>query len=226
MSTATARWAAPWVARWAAGCCALALHAHAGAAVTPPALNLATKSATPATTSPTMTTLTNPSATTPSAAQAAPPEVRAALPKAQLVGQGALRFFGLLVYEARLWAAPGFQAGTYDSQPFALELVYARKLDGSAIAERSVAEMRRVGSFSDAQARTWLSLMQQAFPDVAAQDRLVGLHDGRGDVRFFYNGRPTAQTSDRVYAHLFFGIWLDPQTSAPALRRALIGAAD
>ncbi len=159
-----------------------------------------------------------------SADAAARAEVQAALPQARLVGTGSLRFFGLLVYEARLWAAPGFDATRYDSEPFALELEYARKLDGGSIAERSVSEMRRVGKFSDDKARDWLALMLQAFPNVAAKDRLTGLHDGKGGVRFFHNTRPTAATVDREYAQLFFGIWLDPQTSSPALRHGLIGA--
>jgi hypothetical protein len=165
-------------------------------------------------------------AATTNAAPVAPSEVRAVLPQAQLVGKGGLRFFGLLVYEARLWAAHGFRAADYDSQPFALELDYARKLDGPSIAERSVAEMRRVGEFNDDQTRVWLALMLQAFPNVAANDRLTGLHDGHGGVRFFHNTRLTATTTDRDYARLFFGIWLAPQTSAPVLRQALIGASD
>lgn len=152
-----------------------------------------------------------------------PAELRTALPAARLAGTGVLRFFGLRVYEARLWTAPGFVAEEYARQPFALELVYDRKLEGEAIAERSIAEMRRVGSFPEEQARQWLALMKQAFPDVVAQDRLLGLCDGQGEVRFFHNGRPTAQTRDAEYVRLFFGIWLAPQTSAPALRNALLG---
>lgn len=157
----------------------------------------------------------------PSAAQ--PAEVAAQLTKAQLRGQANLRFFGLLVYEARLWTAPAFDADSYASQPFALELEYARKLEGSAIAERSIAEMKRVGDFNDAQSRQWLALMMQAFPDVGAKDRLVGLHDGKGRVRFYFNGKLTADINDKDYARLFFGIWLSPKTSAPALRAALMG---
>jgi hypothetical protein len=42
-------------------------------------------------------------------------------------------------------------------------------------------------------------------------------------VRFFHNGRQTAQLRDAEYARLFFGIWLAPQTSAPAMRTALLG---
>lgn len=156
----------------------------------------------------------------------APTELRNELPKARLVGQGTLRFFGLLVYDARLWAAPKFRADRYEQQAFALELVYARKLEGEAIAERSIAEMRRVAPFGDAQEKRWLTAMKTAFPDVGANDRLLGLNDGQGGVRFFYNGRQTAQIDDPEYARLFFGIWLAPQTSAPALRSSLLGQGD
>ncbi|MDN3920089.1 chalcone isomerase family protein [Roseateles violae] len=152
-----------------------------------------------------------------------PTELRETLPEARLKGTGVLRFFGLRVYEARLWAPPGFDGEDYARHPFALELIYDRRLDGQAIAERSVAEMRRIGSFDEAQGKRWLALMTRAFPDVAATDRLLGLHDGRGEVRFFHNGRLTAQTADPEYARLFFGIWLARQTSATALREALLG---
>jgi hypothetical protein len=77
-----------------------------------------------------------------------------------------LRFFGLRVYEARLWAAPGFLPEDYARHPFALELVYDRKLEGAAIAERSIRRCA-AGSFTEAQSRQWLELMQQAFPDVS-----------------------------------------------------------
>lgn len=152
-----------------------------------------------------------------------PAELHNTLPQARLQGSGVLRFFGLRVYEARLWTTPGFAADDYARQPFALELIYDRRLEGQAIAERSVAEMRRVGSFDEAQGKRWLALMIKAFPDVVANDRLLGLHDGQGDVSFFHNGKLTAQTVDAEYARLFFGIWLARQSSAPALREALLG---
>lgn len=159
------------------------------------------------------------------ASPAVPAEIAADLAQARLLGRAQLRFFGLLVYEARLWTAPSFEPLRYEHTPFALELQYARKLEGAAIAERSIAEMRRVGAFSEEQSRSWLDLMTRAFPDVVAQDRLSGVHDGAGGVRFFFNGEHTAATIDQDYARLFFGIWLSPTTSAPGVRNALIGLA-
>lgn len=168
---------------------------------------------------PTLTAMTN---TVLAATPAAPQELRSTLPAAHLLGSGPMRFFGLRVYEARLWTLPDFEPAEYARQPFALELIYDRKLEGEAIAERSIAEMRRVGSFSEQQAHQWLLLMTKAFPDVLAQDRLLGVTDGAGDVRFFHNGRETARIQDAEYARLFFGIWLSEQTSAPGLRAALL----
>jgi hypothetical protein len=167
-----------------------------------------------------------------------PAEIRSLLPQAVLIGCGSLRFFGLSIYEARLWAAPEFDPAQYERQAFALELHYARRLGGVAIAERSIAEMRRGGPFSDQQARVWLNGLQAAFPDVSAGDRLTGVNDGQGGVRFFYNGAaspsgPAAQALEAVaapgvdtgFARLFFGIWLAPTSSVPALRQALIAGA-
>lgn len=169
------------------------------------------------------TPLMNANATTaPATPIVAPAEVVTAIQAAQLHGRAPLRFFGLLVYEARLWTQLVFDATRYDQLPFALELEYARKLEGAAIAERSIAEMRRVDNFSEVQAKKWLALMTQAFPDVKAQDRLTGVHDGAGSVRFYFNGKETAAIQDKSFARLFFGIWLSPKTSSPALRSALI----
>ena len=152
-----------------------------------------------------------------------PPELQTALPAARVLGTGVLRFFGLRVYEARLWTLPGFLPERYDSHPFALELIYERKLQGKDIAERSLAEMRRIGSFTEAQAGQWLALMLEAFPDVTARDRLLGFWDGQGEVRFTHNGKPTARVRDAEFARLFFGIWLAPQSASPALRASLLG---
>ena len=153
----------------------------------------------------------------------APAEVAGTLPLARLQGSGTLRYFGLAIYEARLWAAPDFAPGRYDAHTFALELRYARKLNGSAIAERSITEMRRVGQFDPAQAKAWLEQMTQAFPDVKAGDRLTGVRGPGGVTRFYSNGQSTLSIADPEFGRLFFGIWLSGKTSEPALRRELIG---
>jgi hypothetical protein len=158
------------------------------------------------------------------AAMAPPTEVAIAVSAACLQGRGTLRYFGLQVYEARLWAAPGFAAERYTDQAFALELEYARGFAGGGIAQRSIEEMRRSAVVANGQAREWQAAMVRAFPDVAPGDRLTGIHAPGAATRFFHNGRPTSTVADPQFARAFFGIWLAATTSEPELRRQLIGA--
>lgn len=161
-------------------------------------------------------------------APAAPPELSA--PAYRLQGQGRFRYFGLTIYTARLWAAAEPVGQDFAQQRFALELIYARALDGTAIAERSLSEMRRAGPIDSARAARWLAAMQAAFPDVQSGDRLTGVFDptapdGGAAVRFFLNGRATGAVAEAEFAVRFAGIWLGPATSAPDLRLALLGGA-
>ena len=152
-----------------------------------------------------------------------PPEVAAALPGVAPRGTGRLNFLGLHVYDARLWVAAGFDAGAFDRVPLALELVYARKLSGTQIAERSLKEMQRVPGIAADQATAWLAEMNGAFPDVAANDRITGVLVPGEAARFFLNGNLRREVRDGEFARRFFGIWLAPQTSQPRLREALLG---
>lgn len=152
----------------------------------------------------------------------APAEVAAELPGARLMGSGRLTWFGLHVYDARLWVTDGFSAERFATLPLALELQYARSLLGKLIAERSLDEMKRAGGFADEQAQRWLAAMTQAFPDVAKGDRLTGVHSPGEAARFFHNAQPKGEVRDADFARRFFGIWLSAQTSEPKLRASLL----
>lgn len=136
------------------------------------------------------------------------------------LGQGTLRWFGLRIYDATLWTPGG--APDY-ARPFRLELRYARNLRGAAIAERSGEEIARLGFGTPEERTGWLAAMRRIFPDVAEGDALAGEHlPGRG-ARFFRNGRPIGEVADPGFSRAFFSIWLDPRTSEPGLRAALLG---
>jgi Chalcone isomerase-like len=155
---------------------------------------------------------------------AAPAEVAAELPGARLLGNGRLTYFGLHIYDARLWVADGFSADAYARLPLALELEYARSLVGKLIAERSLDEMKRIGGFGEEQGQRWLASMTQAFPDVNKGDRLTGVHRPGEAALFFLNAKPKGEVRDADFARRFFGIWLSAQTSEPKLRAALLSA--
>jgi hypothetical protein len=157
-----------------------------------------------------------------------PAEVGAALPGARLQGQGRLRFMGLRVYDARLWAgasasAQALDATTWAQQPLALEIEYARALDGALIAERSLQEIRRQGAIDTPTAERWQATLARLVPDVQAGDRLTALHQPGQPLRLYANGSLRGEMADLALAQRFMGIWLSAQTSEPALRLSLLG---
>jgi hypothetical protein len=154
---------------------------------------------------------------------AAPAEVLAELPGARLLGSGRLRFLGFSVYDIRLWAAQPVPATEVALRPLALEIEYTRALVGVKIAERSLEEMRRQATIAPEAAERWLAQMTALFPDVQAGDRLTGKQRPGEATRFFFNGNLRGEVRDAEFTKLFFGIWLSPRTSEPALREALLG---
>jgi fermentation-respiration switch protein FrsA (DUF1100 family) len=158
------------------------------------------------------------------APQALPPELKTELQGARLLGEGRLRYMGLHVYDIRLWGEADFNASDPTGSTLALELQYARALQGKAIAERSLKEMQGLDSIEAALAERWLQQMRQIFPDVKKGDRITGVQRPGEAARFFVNGQPRGEVRDPEFARLFFGIWLSPRTSQPRLREALLGA--
>lgn len=149
-----------------------------------------------------------------------PEPVAQAQPNLELVGQGTFNWFVFRVYDVWLWAP----AGNWDQDaPFVLDLRYARSLNGAAIADRSLEEMRRLDASDAAPWAEWQSFMRAAFPDVGEGDRLTGEFLPQGVTRFYYNGEFAAEIQDPEFRRLFAGIWLAPDTSAPSLRVALLG---
>jgi Chalcone isomerase-like len=142
---------------------------------------------------------------------------------ARSVGAARLTVWGFQVYDARLWAQSQFAADDYERSSFALEITYLRNFDSGVIAERSLKEMRGIGSMSEQQAAQWLAQMRNVFPSITKGDRLVGVYKPGEGAAFSLNGKPTGDIRDPQFARLFFGIWLSPLTSAPQLRRELLG---
>jgi hypothetical protein len=130
-------------------------------------------------------------------------------------GRGEFRRFGFLVYEATLWAGDDPQR-----PPVALRLDYKRHVEGKAIAEASVREIRRSVRDED-ELQRWGGQMLRIFPDVKPGDHIVGVYRSDG-ARFYQDGRLIGTIDAPGFADAFFAIWLDPRTSAPELRSALL----
>ena len=163
-----------------------------------------------------------PAAATPARA-APPPELQRVLPAARLHGQGRLTAFGVTVYQARLWVGAGFDAARWHEAALALEVEYALAFDGRSIADRSLREIRRQAALPAARAEAWRDGLERLLPDVRDGDRVTGVHAPGDGLALFHNGAPRGALPDAELSTRFFGIWLAPQTSAPALRAQLLG---
>lgn len=154
-----------------------------------------------------------------------PAMVTQALPEAYLRGQAQMRVWGLRIYHARLWVTPAFDPQAFTATPLALELRYQRAFKGAAIAQRSIEEMQRQQPIAAPLAQRWQAALTAVFPDVQAGERLTGVYEPHQGLRFWHDQQPLAPIDDAELARRFYAIWLSPQTSAPSLRRALLGEA-
>ncbi|WP_334118667.1 chalcone isomerase family protein [Limnobacter sp.] len=152
-----------------------------------------------------------------------PKQVTQTIENAKLMGWGTLRWFGLRVYDGQLWSSAEPEGFNYKRDPSWLELKYARSFDGSDIAERSIDEMEDIGAGTEEKRKVWLAKLTAIMPNVEKGHSLSALHTPGKGVHFFRNGLPLAKIDDPELAEAFMGIWLDPKTSAPEMRRELIG---
>jgi hypothetical protein len=147
---------------------------------------------------------------------------RSELPEARLVGQGDFTWFGLRVYQARLWSS----AATVNwEQPFALELTYQREISQDTLVQASLDEMRRLGgaSVDETQLAVWGIELRKAFVDVQPGRRITGVYlPGKGG-RFYVDNAFRHGVTDVDLSRAFFAIWLDTRTRNPQLRRELLG---
>lgn len=157
-------------------------------------------------------------------AQPVPSSIRTLLPDARLAGSGAFRWFGLKIYDAELWAGKdGVSAENFNNAPYALDLRYARHLEGRKIAEASIDEISKLGIGTPAQKKAWLASMTALFPDVEKDSRITGVYAPGQPTRFYLNDDVLGVIADPEFGKAFFSIWLHPKTSEPALRRSLMG---
>lgn len=157
--------------------------------------------------------------TTLTPAQASVPAWQADLPQARLAGSGRMTFFGLTIYDARLWTVDGRWSM---QQPFALELVYARTISREQLVNSSVEEMQRTGT-PRAQAEAWAADMRRVFVDVKPGDSLIGVFLPERGARFYSRTGLVGEVADPQFARAFASIWLDERTRDPDLRRRLLG---
>lgn len=161
-------------------------------------------------------------ATVPKAPESLPQSVQDAVPqdKLQLLGYGRFRKLLWDVFDASLWV-PGEHWDM--DKPFALELRYARDIEGEDIVDSTRDQLKHVGFDDPGLVNPWLERLKGIFPDVKEGDSLVGLHLPEAETRFYFNGQFIGAVADPTFGPAFFAIWLDQKSSEQDLRNALLG---
>ncbi len=142
------------------------------------------------------------------------------VPAAKKVGEARMTYIFWNIYDITLYAPQGIWQ---QDKPFALKLSYLRSLDGKKIADRSAEEMRKQGFTDKVKLAAWHAKMREIFPDVDKGIALTGINTEAGEVVFYKNNAEIGRIKDPQFSHVFFGIWLNEKTSAPDLRRKLLG---
>lgn len=143
--------------------------------------------------------------------------INEALNPAKLQGSGKLTWWGFHVYDASFYRGP-----STNSSEFALDLRYQKSFTGNAITTRSVEEMKKLG-VPDTQAQIWGKQLATFMPNIESGQNLTAIYIPKQGTTFYFEGKPLAQIPGADFSKAFFGIWLDPKTSAPKLREQLLG---
>jgi len=136
---------------------------------------------------------------------------------AKLQGSGRLTWWGLNIYDASF-----YRIGSSSSSDFALDMRYQRSFRGITIANRTVEEMKRTG-VPENQAIVWGEQLAAFLPNVESGQTLTAVYIPNAGTIFYHDGKRIAQIPGADFSRAFFGIWLDPKTSAPKLREQLLG---
>ncbi len=146
-----------------------------------------------------------------------PTYINEVLNPARLQGSGKLTWWGLHVYDATF-----YRSANVNSPEFALDLHYQKSFSGNSIANRTIDEMRKLG-VPDAQAQGWGKQLATFLPNVESGQNITAIYTPKQGTTFYFEGKPLAQIPGADFSKAFFGIWLDPKTSAPKLREQLLG---
>ena len=132
------------------------------------------------------------------------------------LGHGRMTYWGFTLYDAKLYASKELKGG------IALDIQYLRKFEAKALVKQTLDELKNLG-VSDTHRAEWADPLAKAFKTVQVGDSITAIKKPEGSTQFFYNGQFVSEISGESFSQAFFGIWLHPKTSAPQLRKVLLG---
>lgn len=138
----------------------------------------------------------------------------------QKVGQAKLEILFWDIYQSTLYSQDGRYVET--QLPLALKIHYLRDIEADELVEKTAEQWHKLG-LAKSQTQPWLARLQLIWPDIKKGDELLLLVKQDHSSAFFFNQKPLENIADVQFGYNFLRIWLDQNSSYPALRKQLIG---
>lgn len=142
----------------------------------------------------------------------------------QKVGEARLKVLFWNIYDSSLWTSNGQFIALPYSYPLALKITYQRDITRQQLVDATIDQWQYLGiDTSKSDSQQWIAALESMWLDVSRGDNLTYYVD-EDQVGYFYSGdRLLGKIDDPAFSAAFLGIWLDPGTSRPNIRRQLIG---
>ena len=139
----------------------------------------------------------------------------------KLVGEGMMSYLFWDVYLARLYT----KSGTYDQQSndTAIEFNYELDIKSAALVEETIKQWRELNLDEHPQEAEWANALLEIWPDISEGDQLLFHIDENGHAQFYYNNQFRGEIASPEFSTRFKSIWLSKDTTAPKVRKKLLG---
>ncbi|GEB70313.1 hypothetical protein PC2016_3284 [Pseudoalteromonas carrageenovora] len=135
------------------------------------------------------------------------------------VGEARMEYLFWDVYDATLFTPSGkYKSG---ENPIKFKLKYLRDFEAKDIVKATKEQWEHLNKPDLSQ--KYADKLLNIWPNISKGDSLMLETDVNGKSTFYYNDEKVGQIDDVQFANDFLAIWLDKNTSEPALRQQLLG---
>lgn len=143
------------------------------------------------------------------------------LTQLSLVGSGKMSYLFWDIYIVKLYTPSGSYSD--DHTITALEFTYLRDIKAEELVNETRKQWRKLNLDQHQEETNWLQQLLTLWPDISESDQLVFYVNKHGHAEFYYNGKITGILESPEFSQRFKNIWLSNKTTAPDVRRKLIG---
>ena len=139
----------------------------------------------------------------------------------KLVGEGVMSVLFWDVYLAKYYTPSG--AYNQELSPLALEFNYMMDIDAKDLVEETINQWRELELDEHPEEKQWAEQLNVIWPNVADGDQLIFRVNDQLHARFYYNQEYVGTIESKEFSDRFAAIWLSENTTAPKVRKKLLG---